>query len=68
MEIARTTADEQRLDILWQHAGMISRGANRGILEPLDRQQIDERLSLIAQHIGQQPDGVLLAIDEALLK
>jgi hypothetical protein len=65
-EIAKATTEPQRHDILWQHACMISRGANRGILKPLDRQQINERLSLIAQQIGQHPAGVLLAIDEAL--
>lgn len=68
MEIARTTTDQQRLDLLWQHAGMISRGADRGIFEPLDRQKINDCLGLIAQQVGQQLTDVLLAIDESLLK
>jgi uncharacterized membrane protein len=62
-EIAQATSEPERYDILWQHACMISRGANRGVLEPLDRQRINDRLGLIAQQVGQQPESVLLAVD-----
>lgn len=63
-EIAQVTSEPQRRDILWQHAGMISRGVEQGVLEPLDRQKMNDRLKLIAQQLGQRPDNVLLAVDE----
>jgi uncharacterized membrane protein len=59
-EIARATTEPQHHDVLWQHACVISRGANRGVLELLDRQQINERLNMIAQQLRKQPADLLL--------
>lgn len=65
-EIAQVTTEPQRHDILWQHACMISRGADRGIVEPLDRQQINDRLNLLARRLGKQLADVLLVADQVL--
>ncbi|MCB0180530.1 MAG: DUF2254 domain-containing protein [Anaerolineae bacterium] len=66
-EIAPATSDPQRRDILWRHARIISRAVERNILEPVDRQKMNEHLNQLAQQLGKRPDGVLLTIDEALL-
>ncbi|MCB0163838.1 MAG: DUF2254 domain-containing protein, partial [Anaerolineae bacterium] len=46
VEIAQATSDPQRRDMLWQQAGIISRGVEQGIVEPFDRQKMNERLKL----------------------
>lgn len=67
IEIAQATQTAQRHALLWRHAGMISRSVEPHIREPFERQAINERLRTLAALAGQQPDSVLLAVDEAWL-
>jgi uncharacterized membrane protein len=66
-EIARATDVAQRHALVWQHAVLISRSVDANIQEPYDRHRINEHLRTLATHVGQQPDRVLLTVDEAWL-
>lgn len=60
MEVARKVQEPERQQILWRHAGMITRGANRGIAEPYDRQKVNQRLKQLAAILNQPVEDMLL--------
>ena len=61
-EVARFTESPQRQQALWRHAAMISRGANKGIQEPLDREQVNEAIVQLAEQLGERPQALLLPV------
>jgi uncharacterized membrane protein len=60
-EIAQATNLPERHTALWRHASMISRTVDRNIHEPLERQQVNDRLYQLAAQTGQEVEKVLLA-------
>ncbi|HMN29428.1 MAG TPA: DUF2254 family protein [Caldilineaceae bacterium] len=61
-EIAGATNLPDRQLVLWRQAGLISRSVDRQLEEPLERQQVNERLRTLAAHLHQPPAAVLLAM------
>lgn len=51
-EIVQATGDSVCHAVLWRHASMISRSVDRQITEPLERQQINNRLHELAGRTG----------------
>jgi uncharacterized membrane protein len=61
IEVAQKVQETERQQVLWRHAGMISRGANRGIAEPYDRQKVNQRLERLAALLHQPVEELLLS-------
>lgn len=61
IEVAQIVQEHERQQVLWRHAGMIARGADRGIGEPYDRQKVNQRLEQLAALTGQPAQEILLA-------
>jgi uncharacterized membrane protein len=65
-ELAEATQVPERRAALWRHAGMISRSVDPQIREPLERMQINDKLRMLAELIGEQSVGALLHTEEPL--
>jgi uncharacterized membrane protein len=62
-EIALATAEPERQTIIWQHAAMIARGAERGIPEPGDRELVNERLRRLSGLLDRPAAPLLLTLE-----
>lgn len=63
-EVAFATDDPDRRGLLWKHALMIVRGADRNIHEPYDRQRVNQRLTTLADTLGLNVETKLLDINK----
>lgn len=59
-EIAGATDDRQRQDLLWHHIGMVSRAADRSLVEPHEREQINGAIERAAEQMQRAPKLILL--------
>ncbi|MBP8251959.1 MAG: DUF2254 domain-containing protein [Herpetosiphon sp.] len=63
-EVAFATDDPDRRGLLWKHALMIVRSADRNIHEPYDRQRVNQRLTTLADTLGMNVETKLLDINK----
>lgn len=62
-EIGLATTDSARRAVIWRHTQMIARGAERGIIEPFDRELINDRITHLAQLFDKPVAMLLLPVD-----